>query len=134
MTIMKTKELFYGVILIGLFLLNVSFSPEASTKKFDPTGTWKYSAPEAPEGYTAGELIIGKEGKAYSVVFVLDQYHQATASEVVYKKERLEFQLYLEGYVVKISGTFEDEIFTGTASYAEGDIDFTAVRKKEEKE
>ncbi len=131
---MKTKKVFKNVILVGLFLVVVSFSPEPSAKKFDPTGIWKYSAPTAPEGYTAGEFIVGREGKAYSVVFVLDEYYQVTASEVVYKKESLEFQLYLESYLVKISGTFEDEKFTGIASYAEGVIDVTAVRKKEEKE
>lgn len=130
---MKTRKAFYWVILTVLFLLNVSFSVETNAKRFDPTGTWKYSAPTAPEGYTAGEFIIGKEGKNYSVVFVLDEYYQLTASEVIYKKNRLEFQLYLEGYVVKINGTFEDEIFTGIASYAEGDIDLTAMRKEEEK-
>ena len=131
---MKTKKVFENVILVGLFLVVVSFSTEPTAKRFDPTGTWEFSAPAAPEGYTVGEFIIGKEGKSYSVVFALDEYYQVNASEVVYKKESLEFQLYLESYLVKISGTFEDETFTGTASYAEGVIDVTAVRKKEEKE
>ena len=88
---MKTKKMLHGVILTLLFLLIVSFSIESGAKKFDPTGTWKFSAPTAPEGYTAGEFIIGKEGKNYSVVFVLDEYYQVTASEVVYEKNRLEF-------------------------------------------
>ncbi len=128
---MKTKRMFHGVILTLLFPVIVSFSIESGAKKYDPTGIWQYSAPTAPEGYTAGEFIIGKEGKNYSLVFVLDEYYQVTASEVVYEKNRLEFQLYLEGYLVKIKGTFEDEIFKGTASYAEGDIDLTALRKEE---
>jgi hypothetical protein len=131
---MKTKKFFENSILVGLFLVFTSFSMGPTAKKFDPTGTWKYSAPAAPEGYSTGEFVIGKERKAYSVVFVLDEYYQVNASEVVYKKNRLDFVLYLEGYVVKISGTFEDEKFTGIASYAEGVIDVTAVRKKEEKE
>ena len=130
---MKAKKVFHGVILTGLFLVIASFSIESNAKKFDPTGSWKYSAPTAPEGYTAGEFVVGKEGESYSVVFVLDEYYQVTAREVVYEKNRLEFQLYLEGYLVRITGTFEDEIFTGTASYAEGDVGFTAVRKKAEK-
>jgi len=131
---MKSKKIIGSLFLIGLFLAFTSFSMEPIAKKIDPTGIWKFNAPTAPEGYAAGEFIIGKEGKSYSVVFALDEYYQVTASEVVYKKNRLDFVLYLEGYVVKISGTFEDEKFTGIASYAEGVIDVTAVRKKEEKE
>jgi hypothetical protein len=122
----------------GLFLLVVFFietgvlANEPLTKKFSPVGTWEFKAPTAPEGYTAGDLIISKEGKEYSVVFAMSEYYKVTGYEVEYKKKNLSFILYIETETVHISGTFEEDKFTGTASYSEGVIEVYATREKED--
>ena len=124
--------------LSGLFLLAALFiatgvlANEPLSKKFSPVGTWKFTAPAAPEGYTAGDLIISKEGKVYSVVFALSEYYKVTGYEVEYKKKNLSFILYIETETVHISGMFEEDKFTGTASYSEGVIDISATREKED--
>lgn len=132
---MSSKKVFRSVILIVLFITSVSFSMEPIAKRYNPAGTWKFSIPYAPEGYTQGNLIITKEDKkSYSVVFALDEYYKITANEVVYNKKEKEitFILYVETETVRLSGTFEDDKFTGTANYSEGVLDITAVREKEE--
>ena len=128
---MKRKFIPGMFILVAIFITTSSFSMEPVSKKFTPVGTWKFSAPSAPEGYNTSDLIISKEVKEYKLVFALNEYYQITANEVVYKKKNLSFILYIETETVQIKGTFEDDKFSGTASYSEGVIDVTAVRKKE---
>ena len=129
---MKRSQFLGIFILMSLFITTTLYSAEPVPKKFSPVGTWKFSAPSAPEGYNASDLIISKEGREYTVVFALSEYYKITASDVEYKKKNLSFTLYIETETVYIKGTFEEEKFTGTASYSEGVIDVYAVRKKEE--
>jgi len=129
---MSRKKTFRSVILIALFITSVSFSMEPVAKKYNPAGTWKFSIPDAPEGYNYGNLIITKEDrKSFSVVFALDEYYKVKATEVVYKKNEISFILYVETETVRMNGTFEEDKFTGKVSYSEGVIDITAVREKE---
>ncbi|UCG28903.1 MAG: hypothetical protein JSV24_05955 [Bacteroidales bacterium] len=127
---MNRKNSFGSAVLITVFLLMSSFSTTVPVKKFKPEGTWKYSAPAAPEGYTIGFFIIEKGESGYEVTFMLDEYSKVKANEVNYKRRNLEFVLYLENELVRITGTFEDDKFTGKASYSEGVIDITAVREE----
>ena len=127
---MNNKKVCGSVVLIAVLLLSSSFSMPLVAKKFKPEGTWKYSAPSAPEGYTSGFFVIEKGESGYMVTFVLDEYYKVKATEVKYKKRKLDFVLYLESDMVRISGRFEDEKFIATASYSEGVIDVTAVREE----
>lgn len=129
---MKRKYIAGMFILMAIFITTVSFSVKPSLKRFNPVGTWKFSAPYAPEGYNTSDLIITKEGKEYKVVFALNEYYQIAANEVVYKKKQLSFILYIETETVLIEGMFEEDKFSGTANYSGGIIDVTAVREKEE--
>ena len=127
---MNSKKVCGSVVLITVLLLSSSFYTPLAAKRFKPEGTWKYSAPSAPEGYTNGYFIIEKGESGYMVTFMLDEYYKVKATEVNYKKRKLDFVLYLESDMVRISGRFEDEKFIATASYSEGVIDVTAVREE----
>ena len=53
-------------------ILVASFSTTVSAqKKVDPTGTWTYEASQAPYEYSSGDIVVGKEGKEYTVQIVL---------------------------------------------------------------
>lgn len=128
---MNQKDVLRSLVCILLITLTASFSVSTTAKKFNPAGTWEYSAPAAPEGYTKGDIVIVEKEKAYSITMVFDESYKVDADKVEYKKKSLTFTLYVENDLVTISGTFENDKFTGTASYSEGVIDLTAVRKKE---
>jgi hypothetical protein len=130
---MKKRQFLGLFILMSLVISATLNGAEPAPKKFTPVGTWKFSAPSAPEGYNASDLIISKEGREYKVIFALSEYYKITASDVEYKKKNLSFTLYIETETVFIKGSFEEDKFTGTASYSEGVIDVSAVREKEEK-
>lgn len=98
--------------------------------RFNPVGTWAYTAPNVAEGYTTGEMIITETEDGFRVVMALDEYYQVEARDVKYEKELLTFNLYVESELVTVSGEFNKDEFTGTVSYSEGVFDLTATRKQ----
>jgi len=112
-----------------VLMASVSVSVSAQ-KKVDPTGTWTYSANEAPYEYSSGDLVIAKEGKDYTVQIILGEYYKVKASSVTYEKNELSFSVYIEGESVSVKVTVEKEDMKGTASYTDGTIPVTAKKKK----
>ena len=125
---MKQKNVFISCATIILFFLTVIPSHAITLKKFDPTGTWEYSAPDVAEGYTTGELVIVEKEDGYGVTMVLFETNRLEATKVEYDNKLLSCTLYVDDEKVTISGTFKKDTFTGTATYSEGVFDFTAVR------
>lgn len=128
---MNQKNVLKSLVFILLFALTATFSFASPTKKFNPAGTWEYSAPGVAEGYTTGEIVIVENEKGYGITMVLNEYNKVEADKVEYKNKSLEYTMYVENELVTVSGTFEKDKFTGTVSYSEGVFEFTAVRKKE---
>ena len=112
------------VMLVTAFTSTVS-----AQKKVDPTGTWTYEATQAPYEYSSGDIVVAKESKDYTVVMVLGDY-ETKAEKVVYEKNELSFDVYVDTETVEIKMTVEKEAMTGTASYSEGSIPITAKKKK----
>jgi hypothetical protein len=102
-------------------------------KKADPVGTWTFYAESAPYEYHSGDIVIGKEGRDYTVKIVFGENYEITGRDVVLEEDQLSFKVTLEGETVNIKGTVAKEAINGTASYSEGTISFEAERKKEEK-
>ena len=128
---MHHKNLLKSLIIILLIMISASYSYANPVMKFDPSGTWVYSAPDVTEGYTEGEMIIEEKDGAYNVTLVLFETYKVEADEVEYSKKSLDYTCLVEGETVKVSGTFKKDKFTGTVSYSEGVFDFTAERKIE---
>ncbi len=66
---MKTVKFLMIVILIASVTTTLS-----AQKKIDPTGTWTFSAEEAPYEYNSGDIVIGKDGKEYTAKIVFGEY------------------------------------------------------------
>ena len=128
---MNQKNVLRNLVFTLLIVFTASFSYVSSTKKFNPAGTWEYTAPNVAEGYTTGEMVIVKQEKGYGVTMVISENYKAEANEVKYQDKSLKFSLYVEDELITIYGTFKKDKFTGKVSYSEGDFDITAVRKKE---
>jgi len=129
---MNKKNVLKSLALILLITVTSSFSYSSPAMKFDPSGTWVYSAPDVTEGYTEGEMIIEENEDGYDLTIVFFGEYKVKADKVEYDKKELTCTFNVEGELVKISGTFKKDTFTGTVSYSEGVFDFTAERKKEE--
>lgn len=117
------------LLLVLIFTTSLTLAP--GEKKFSPVGTWEFKAPEAPEGYTTGNLVISKNESGYAVIMEFNEYLKFNAVDVVYKAKKIEFIVYVEDEMVAISGTFDKDDFTGKASYSGGVIELTAQRKGE---
>ena len=113
-----------------MMMLIASITSTVSAKeKVDPTGTWTYEANQAPYEYSSGDIMVTKEGKEYSIKMVLGEY-ETTATNVVYEKNVLSFDVYVDIETVEIKLTVEKETMEGTASYSEGTIPITTKKKK----
>ena len=116
-------------LMILMLVVAVSTSVNAQ-KKVDPTGTWTYEAANAPYEYSAGDIVVAKDGKEFTVQIELGEYYKMKASNVSYEKNELSFQVEIEGETIDIKITVGKEIMEGSASYSEGTIPITAKRKK----
>ncbi len=123
----KLSLLLTLVLATGMALYAATDNP----KDVNPVGTWTYSAPDAPYGYQAGDILVGKEKDAYTVSLKLGEY-AIKGYNVKYEKTVLSFTVYIESESVMIKATFEENKITGKANTSQGDIPFTASRKKEE--
>jgi hypothetical protein len=122
---MKTVRFFMIVMLVAAVTTSVN-----AQKKVDPTGTWTYSANDAPYEYSSGDLVIAKEGKEHTVQIVLGEYYKVKASNVKYEKNELSFSVYIEGEAVSVKMTTGKEEMKGSASYTDGTIPVTAKKKE----
>ena len=122
---MKTVRFLLMVMLVASFTSTVS-----AQKKVDPTGTWAYEANAAPYEYSSGDIVVTKDGKEYAAEMVLGEYYRMKAEKVVYEKNVLSFNIYIETETIEIKLTVEKESMTGAASYSEGTIPITAKKKE----
>ena len=104
-------------------------STVSAQKKVDATVTWAYEANQAPYEYSTGDIVITKEAKVYTIEMVLGDY-KTKAEKVVYEKNELSFDVYVDTETVEIKMTVGKESMEGTASYSEGSIPITAKKKK----
>ncbi|MEA1877645.1 MAG: hypothetical protein U9N86_12345 [Bacteroidota bacterium] len=132
---MKKNLLWIGLSM--LFVMSLTSLTNAP-KDVDPTGTWTFSAPDAPYDYQSGDIVITKEKKVYKVKIIFNEYYKMDATNVKYEKNELSFRVYVDDETVYIKGTFDEKTgFAGKAMTSMGDMPMTAkrkvVKKKEKK-
>ena len=116
--------------ILMLVVLAASFTSVNAQKKVDPVGTWTYEADQAPYEYSSGDIVVSKEGKDLNVEIQLGEYYKIKGEKVVYDKNVLSFDVYIEGESVTIKATMAKESFEGKASYSDGTIPITGKKKK----
>lgn len=124
------KHILIIAVLLGTGLMFQSFS--LVPKDVDPVGTWTFSAPTAPEGYGSGDIIIAKVETGYTATLKFGDY-AVKGSTVKYEKNVMTFTVYLEGEYVRMKATFTENSVKGSASYSEGEVEFTAKKKETKK-
>jgi len=124
---MKRKSLLIAFLAVILGLISLDSS--AVTKK-NPVGKWKFSAPDAPYGYESGIMEIKKEDDTYTVSMKFVGFEYKFECEgVIFLKDKLSFNLYLDGDDIFLAFEFEDKNeLAGKAIYSEGELTITAKR------
>jgi hypothetical protein len=120
---MKKSLLTTVVLLLAIFTLN----SQVVQKKFNPSGTWKYEAPYAPEGYATGTIIFAEKEKAMtaSISFTGSDY-TIPAEKVTLTGESVTMLINLDGEGINIILKPEsDTKMAGVAKGPEGDIPLT---------
>jgi hypothetical protein len=120
----------YLGILTALFagILTISVSYAAPAPKYTPAGIWQYSAPEAPEGYNQGQMVVTETEDGIGVTIVFNEYARIEAQKVEFRKKSISFVLIVEYQEFTISGKFSRDSFTGTVDSSMGLYDFSATR------
>lgn len=124
---MRTKIL---SLLVVCFLISVASSAQNNSQKNDPVGTWKFDAPYAPEGYTSGVIVVGKEEQKYTVAMSFTGYeYKFVGEKVKFEKDIVSFSIYLEGENISVTLKFENATkMTGKAVYSEGEVPLTLTK------
>ncbi len=119
-----------GVSVVLVVLLFAFTTP----KKTNPVGVWNFTALNAPAEYQKGKMIITKP-KAYACVLKFDSYpdYELKASNVVVKKNKVSFQVYVENENTSIELVIEGDNMSGKVNTSQGEMPITAVREQSTK-
>ena len=123
------KNLVLKASLVLTFLVMVSFTGIDSTvgeKIF--IGTWEYEAPDAPYEYQEGEIVFAKKDGKLVGYASIDGY-KIDLEDVSTKGDKLTCEAYIEGESIVFEMEFKKKSFEGTASYSEGSLPITGIKK-----
>jgi hypothetical protein len=123
---MKKIILSVLVVLMGLS----SLVAQNNQSKKDAVGTWKFEAPNAPEGYKSGIIVVGLEEQKYSTTmsFTGSEY-KIPGEKVKALNDSILFSVYLEGQDIKVLLKIEDKAkMSGKAVYTEGEVPLTLTK------
>lgn len=124
--------------LTGLLVTVVSMSPAESLanppelvltlKKNRLAGIWDYSVQDVPPEYKTGVLRIQKKGKEYQVSVELTE-GTLQASEVIAKRNTINFYLMIDGQRVDVSLKVEGDTISGESTSADGVFRLEGTRR-----
>jgi hypothetical protein len=128
------KKIFPFIVLL-IFCFSV-VSAQSSNSGKDPAGKWKFDAPYAPEGYTAGTVSIGFTDQKYSATVEFTNIgYSFPAEKIKLQNDSLFFMIWVENTDVNFSMKIEDTTkMTGNAVYYEGTVPFTLTKEPEKKQ
>ncbi|MFH0842467.1 MAG: hypothetical protein V1903_07590 [Bacteroidota bacterium] len=112
-----------------------AISAQSANGKNDPAGKWKFDAPYAPEGFTAGTIDVGYADSSYtaSMLFTTSGY-SFPGEKVIVRNDSLFFNIFVEGTDVSVALKMEDKTkMTGNAVYYEGNVPLTLTKEEEQK-
>ncbi len=118
------------LLLLVSSLLAISVSGQ-STNKNKFSGTWKFEAPYAPEGYTSGFLNVGNvlQKDTTSMSFAGFDF-KYPCENVRADRDSIFFSVYIQGDVRLLLRIENDTLMSGKAIYSEGEVPLTLKRAK----
>ncbi len=123
------KNRLFVFLLISLFYV-CAVSAQTNSKKNAALGKWKFEAPSAPEGYTAGIIVVSFTDNKYSsaISFAGNDYI-IPGDKTKVENDSVTFVVFVEGNDVAVSLKKEnDSKMTGKAVYSGGEIPLTLTK------
>ncbi len=123
------KKLFLLISVIFLFVTGLA--AQNGQQKKDPVGTWKFSAPYAPEGYQSGTITVSEaEQKLVAAMAFTGVDYSFTGSNIKFEKDVLSFYISVESESVTVTLKIEEPLkMTGTAVYSGGTVPLTLTKE-----
>ncbi len=124
------------ILSILIVVLSLPFlTAQNNQVKKNPVGTWKFEAPYAPEGYTAGTIEVGITDKKYSADMYFATIDAKYSGETIkFENDTLSFNVFVEGNDVVVKLKLEDLTkMSGKAIYSGGEIPLTLTKNTENK-
>jgi len=126
------KKIFLSLFIISVLAIS-AVAQQSNKSGIKSLGTWKFDAPEAPEGYTSGTIIVGVEEKkpTASISFTGNEY-KIPGENVKAGSDSVNFTIYLQGQDIKIQLKVDDEKkMSGKAVYSEGEVALSLTKATE---
>jgi len=103
---------------------------QKTQEKNSPSGTWKFEAPYAPEGYTAGILVVDITGQMHTTTMSFTgNENKFPGEKVKVLNDSVLFSIYVNGEDVKLMLKIENETkMSGKAVYSEGEVPLTLAK------
>jgi len=129
------KKILLTSLMLLLFVLT-AVSQDNNNPKKDPVGSWKFTAPYAPEGYQSGNVTVASADNKLTASMSFDSMqYKFPAERIRLTNDSLFFSIYLEGQSVDICLKLEDNAkMTGKAVYSEGTVPLLLSKEKSEGE
>lgn len=124
------KVFFLTLIVLGFVFQNQLVANETNK---EIVGTWNYEAPDAPEGFTTGSMVITEKDGVLSAVLKLADGEEMEFGTVEYSEGKLLMTLLVDYNTVSISCEVKGTSMTGTVSTPDGDLPITATKEKSKK-
>lgn len=127
------KKILPFIILLISCSLNI-IAQSANGEK-NPAGQWKFEAPYAPEGFTAGTINVGyADGKYSATMAFAASGYSLNGEKVTVRNDSLFFMVWVEGTDVNVAlGMSEKNKMTGNAVYFEGSVPLSLTKDEEQK-
>jgi hypothetical protein len=123
---MKRVTILVLFMIIGI----AAVSAQNAKPKTNPIGTWKFEAPYAPEGYTSGTIVLGKEDKKdLATMSFTGSEEKMPGENVKIGKDSTTFSIYMQGEDISVVLKPETEAkMTGKAVYSQGEVPLTLTK------
>ena len=92
-------------------------------------GSWSFSASHAPWEYSKGKVVFDhEEEKDITGRIIFDSGIELRLARITQKEDRVTFDAYVEGYLVRTIADLKDEEMSGHVETPDGNLPFSAKR------
>lgn len=124
---MKRVTILVLFMIIGI----ATVSAQNAKPKTNPIGTWKFEAPYAPEGYTSGTIVLGKEEKKdIATMSFTGSTEKLPGENVKIGKDSTTFSVYMQGEDISVVLKPDTEVkMSGKAVYSQGEVPLALTKE-----
>lgn len=127
-TVFMAMLVFYSLPLEANIEQPGTFEISLLTKRAKWAGVWDYTVQDVPPEYTKGVLHVSKKKRMHLVQIELPS-GTLEAEKVLVEKKKLSFSLTLEGQMIDVSLTLDQDSFSGTSSSPDGVFALQGTRR-----